>query len=280
MVREKILKKSEKYIEEFKGKIFVIKYGGSMLDDEALSESILDDIISFHQNKIKVVLVHGGGSAISKLMELKGKTPKFIDGLRATDKETALIVDEALSGVNTSLVDRIKSKEACAESVVSREHLTIKAKKKLNALEEDFLGDVSGVDTAYILDILKNNCIPVVSPVGIDDDKNLYNINADIVGAEIAAALKAEKFIMLTNVKGVLKDKADDSTLISHINEEDAKHLIEEGVIAGGMIPKVGAGILALDKGIHKAHIINGRISHSLLKEVFTDEGIGTEIVQ
>lgn len=280
MVREKILKKSEKYIEEFKGKIFVIKYGGSMLDDEALSESILDDIISFHQNKIKVVLVHGGGSAISKLMQQKGKTPKFIDGLRTTDKETALIVDEALRGVNTSLVDRIKSKEACAESVVSREHLTIKAKKKLNALEEDFLGDVSGVDTAYILDILKNNCIPVVSPVGIDDDRNLYNINADIVGAEIAAALKAEKFIMLTNVKGVLKDKADDSTLISHINEEDAKHLIEEGVIAGGMIPKVGAGILALDKGIHKAHIINGRISHSLLKEVFTDEGIGTEIVQ
>ena len=280
MPRDKILKESAKYIEEFKGKIFVIKYGGSMLDDEALSESILDDIISFHQNKIKVVLVHGGGSAISKLMQQKGKTPKFIDGLRTTDKETALIVDEALRGVNTSLVDRIKSKEVCAKGVVSREHLTIKAKKKLNALEEDFLGDVSGVDTAYILDILKNNCIPVVSPVGIDDDRNLYNINADIVGAEIAAALKAEKFIMLTNVKGVLKDKADDSTLISHINEEDAKHLIEEGVIAGGMIPKVGAGILALDKGIHKAHIINGRISHSLLKEVFTDEGIGTEIVQ
>jgi len=279
-MREKILKDSAKYIEEFKGKIFVIKYGGSMLDDEALSESILDDIISFYQNKIKVVLVHGGGSAISKLMKQKGKTPKFIDGLRTTDKETALIVDEALSGVNTSLVDRIKSKEACAESVVSREHLTIKAKKKNNALEGDFLGDVSGVDTAYILDILKNNCIPVVSPVGIDDDKNLYNINADIVGAEIAAALKAEKFIMLTNVKGVLKDKADDSTLISHVDEEDAKHLIKEGVIAGGMIPKVGAGILALDKGIHKAHIINGRIKHSLLIEVFTDEGIGTEIVQ
>ena len=279
-MRKEILKDSAKYIEEFKGKMFVIKYGGSMLDDEALTESILDDIICFYQNKIKVVLVHGGGSAISKLMQQKGKIPQFIDGLRTTDKETALIVDEALSGVNASLVDRIKSKAACAESVVSRKHLIIKAKKKPNALEEDFRGDVSSVDTAHILDILKNNCIPVVSPVGIDDDKNLYNINADIVAAEIAAALKAEKFIMLTNVKGVLKDKLDETTLISHVDEVNAKHLIKEGVIAGGMIPKVGAGILALDKGIHKAHIINGRINHSLLIEVFTDKGIGTEIVK
>jgi len=279
-MRNKILKDSAKYREEFKGKTFVIKYGGSMLDDEVLSESILADIICFHHNGIKVVLVHGGGSAISKLMEQKGKTPKFIDGLRITDKETVKIVDEALSNVNISLVNRIKSKAVSAESVVSREHFTIKGKKRSSALEGDFLGDVSSVDTSRIIDILNNNCIPVVSPVGVDDEKNLYNINADLAAAEIAAALKVEKFIMLTNVKGVLRDKLDEATLISHINEADAKNLIEEGIISGGMIPKVGAGILALDKGIHKAHIVNGRINHSLLIEVFTDEGIGTEIIK
>ena len=279
-MREKILKGASKYIEEFKSKLFVIKYGGSMLDDEALSESILDDIICFHHNGMKVVLVHGGGSTISRLMKERGKEPEFVGGLRVTDKETADIVDEALSEVNKGLVDRIKAKAVKAESIVSREKLTIKGKKKESAPLGDFAGDVDSVDTSHIEEVIADNAIPVISPVGVDNKKTLYNINADLAAAEIAAALSAEKFIMLTNVKGVLTNKDDEKSLLSTLKEKETLKLIDKGIIASGMIPKVQAGIIALDKGVKKIHIISGRISHSLLIEVFTDEGIGTEIVR
>ncbi|NQT95255.1 MAG: acetylglutamate kinase [Candidatus Omnitrophica bacterium] len=279
-MREEILKGASKYIEKFKDKLFVIKYGGSMLDDEHISDSILDDIICFHHNGIKVVLVHGGGSAITRLMKEKGKEPEFVNGLRITDEETANIVDEALSQVNRGLIQRIQAKAVSCESIVSREKLTIKAKLKPNVPEGDFLGDVLSVDTAHIDKAIQANAIPVVSPVGVGNDKRLYNINADVAAAEIAQSLEAEKFIMLTNVKGVMKDKNNEDSLLSSLKEEEAKSLIGEGIIESGMIPKVEAGISALDKGVKKVHIISGRIPHSLLIEVFTDEGIGTEIVR
>lgn len=279
MTKEEILKGAGKYIEQFKDKLFVIKYGGSMLDEQEISGSILDDIISLHQNGIKVALVHGGGSTINRLMQEKGKAPKFVGGLRVTDEETAKIVDEALTKVNTALVESLNSKGAKAESLVSREKPSIKARRKDNAFCGDSVGDVGSVDISYIDEAIRDDAIPVVSPMGIGEDGRLYNINADLTAAEVAAALTAEKFIILTNVKGVMTDKDDEKTLISTLKEEEALKLIGSGVIGSGMIPKVEAGILALDKGVNKVHIINGRIRHSLLIEVFTDKGIGTEII-
>jgi len=279
-MREQILKDSAKYIEQFKGKIFVIKYGGSMLDDKLLSDSVLDDIVSFYNNGIKIVFVHGGGAAISALMQTRGKEPRFVDGLRITDRETAEIVDDALTSVNKNFVERINSRGVPAESIVSSKSLTIKARRKADAISENFLGDVDSIVTGYIDQALLDKAIPVVSPVGYGIDKKPYNINADVAAAEIAPVISAEKLILLTNVKGVMKDKDDEGSLISHINEEDTFDLIKNHVIEGGMIPKVRAGIQALDKGVKKVHIISGKILHSLLLEVFTNEGIGTEIVR
>jgi len=279
-MREQILKDSSRYIEQFKGKTFVIKYGGSMLDDKMLSDSVLDDIVSFHNNGIKIVFVHGGGGAISNLMRQRGKEPRFVDGLRITDRETAEIVDDALTSVNKNFVKRLSSRGVLAEQIVSSKSLTIKAKKKPGAISENFLGDIDSIATGYIDDLLSKKAIPVVSPVGHGSDNRPYNINADDAAAEIASALSAEKLILLTNVKGVMKDKDDEGSLISHISEEEALELIKRQVIEGGMIPKVRAGIQALDKGVKKVHIISGKIPHSLLLEVFTDEGIGTEIVR
>ncbi len=279
-MRDQILKDSAKYIERFKGKIFVIKYGGSMLDDKLLSDSVLDDIVSFHNNDIKIVFIHGGGAAISRLMKTRGKEPRFIDGLRITDRETAEIVDDALTSVNESFVARINSRGVPAESIVSSKSLTIKARKKTDTVAENFLGDIDSIITKYIDEALFNKAIPVVSPVGCGSDSKPYNINADVAAAEIASVLSAEKLILLTNVKGVMKDKDDQESLISHINEEDTFDLIKSQVIEGGMIPKVRAGIRALDNGVKKVHIISGKIAHSLLLEVFTNEGIGTEIVR
>lgn len=279
-MREQILKDSAKYIEQFKGKIFVIKYGGSMLDDKLLSDSVLDDIVSFYNNGIKIVFVHGGGAAISALMQTRGKEPRFVDGLRITDRETAEIVDDALTSVNKNFVERINFRGVPAESIVSSKSLTIKARRKADAISENFLGDVDSIVTGYIDQALLDKAIPVVSPVGYGIDKKPYNINADVAAAEIAPVISAEKLILLTNVKGVMKDKDDEGSLISHINEEDTFDLIKNHVIEGGMIPKVRAGIQALDKGVKKVHIISGKILHSLLLEVFTNEGIGTEIVR
>ncbi len=279
-MREQILKDSSKYIEQFKGKIFVIKYGGSMLDDKMLSDSVLDDIVCFHNNGIKIVFVHGGGGAISRLMQQRGKEPRFVDGLRITDRETAEIVDDALTSVNKNFVEQISSRGVLAEQIVSSKSPTIKAKKKSDTISENFLGDIDSIVTGHIDDLLSKKVIPVVSPVGYGSDNMPYNINADVAAAEIASALLAEKLILLTNVKGVMKDKDDEGSLISHICEEEALKLIKRQVIEGGMIPKVKAGIQALDKGVKKAHIISGKIPHSLLLEVFTNEGIGTEIVR
>ncbi|MFH1868951.1 MAG: acetylglutamate kinase [Candidatus Omnitrophota bacterium] len=279
MDKDDILKNASKYIEQFKGKVFVIKYGGSILDDEVISDSILDDIICFHKNGIKIVLVHGGGSYISRLMQERGKEPKFVNGLRVTDEETAEIVDEALTLVNSDLVYRISKKGVNADAVVSRENFTIKAKKKNNLIPGDFVGDVESVDTRHIEYAVKKGSIAVVSPVGVDENKNVYNINADFAAAEISAALSAEKFIMITNVKGVMREKDNEESLISTLKEAEAQRLISLKVIDSGMIPKVQSGNLALDKGVAKVHIISGRIAHSLLIEVFTDKGIGTEIV-
>jgi acetylglutamate kinase len=279
-MRERILDSASRYIKLFQGKTFVVKYGGSMLDDRALSDSVLDDIVSFRKKYINVIVVHGGGSHISRLMQSKGKEPVFVHGLRITDEQTAHIVDEALTDVNNDLVKRLESRGVLAQGLISREQDIIRAKKRSDAIEQDFLGDIESINTSRIQDILEAEGIPVISPVGTGPNKEPYNINADIAASEIAAALSAEKLILLTNVKGVMKDKDDERTLVSHINETQAIELIKQGVISSGMIPKVKAGIKALDSGVSKVHIISGVIPHSILLEVLTDEGVGTEIVR
>ncbi|MDD5504679.1 MAG: acetylglutamate kinase [Candidatus Omnitrophica bacterium] len=279
-MRERILDGASKYIKIFKGKAFVIKYGGSMLENKALSDSVLDDIVSFHNKGINAVIVHGGGARINALMAQRGKSAVFVDGLRITDEETAGIVDEALSLVNNDLVRRVTERGARARGLLSRDTGLISARKRRTAVAEDFLGDISAVNTDIIKSVLDDGAIPIISPVGIGSDKKLYNINADIAASEIASAMQSEKLILLTNVKGVMMDKDDDKSLISHIDEAHALELIGKGVISSGMIPKVKAGIKALDSGVKKVHIINGTIPHSLLLEVFTDDGIGTEIIK
>ncbi|MFH1645743.1 MAG: acetylglutamate kinase [Candidatus Omnitrophota bacterium] len=280
-MREQIFKtiSESKYLSEFKDKFFVIKYGGSLLDDEAVSDSILEDIMFLHQKGIKPVLVHGGGSMISKLMKERGKSPSFDNGHRITDKETAFIVDEALTNVNKALVEKILLKGGNAQSLVSSRDKVVVSEKRANSSSEDFVGSVKRIDTAIIEDCFSKGRFPVISPVGIGDDGQAYNINADVAACEIASALRAEKLMLLTNVKGVMKDKDEESSLITSITEEQMKTMISDGLIHGGMIPKVESGIAALGKGVKKVHIISGRIEQALFLEIFTDEGIGTEIV-
>ncbi|MFA5068827.1 MAG: acetylglutamate kinase [Candidatus Omnitrophota bacterium] len=279
-MRERILESASKYIKIFKGKAFVIKYGGSMLENRALSDSVLDDIVSFHNKGINAVIVHGGGSRINALMSQRGKSAVFADGLRITDEETAGIVDEALSMVNSDLVRRVIERGARAEGVLSRDTGLISAGRRKGAIAGDFVGDINAVDTNIIRGVLKRGAIPIISPVGMGSDKKPYNINADIAASEIASAMRSEKLMFLTNVRGVMMDKDDDNSLISHIDEARALDMIDKGVISSGMIPKVKAGIRALDSGVKKVHIISGTIPHSLLLEVFTDEGVGTEIIR
>lgn len=281
-MREQIFKtvSESKYLNEFKDKIFVIKYGGSLLDDAGVSDSILEDVVFLRQKGIRTVLVHGGGSMISRLMKERGKSPSFNNGFRITDKETAQIVDEALTKLNENLVNIISSKGGDAESFISARNKIISAEKRPNSSPEDFLGSVKSINTDLIESCFNKGKFPVISPVGIGDDEQVYNINADVAAYEIAVALLAEKFILLTNVKGVMMNKNDEYSLITSITEQQMKVMIAEGLIHGGMIPKVESGINALANGVKKVHIISGRIKHALLWEIFTEEGIGTEVTR
>ncbi|UCH12230.1 MAG: acetylglutamate kinase [Candidatus Omnitrophota bacterium] len=277
--KKSILAKGRVYIKKFKGKIFVIKYGGSNLDDEHISNSILEGIVYLHQQGIKVVIIHGGANIITRLMQQKGKTPEFIEGFRVTDEETANIVGEALTGINADIVDKLTRLGTEAVSIISKEHGVIRAKRRENSLEGDFAGDVDSINTKPIEDSLKKEIIPVISPVGIGQDDKPYNINADFAGAEIAIALRAEKLILLTNVKGIMRDHINEKSLMPTLTEKEIEEMIKAGSISSGMIPKARACIKALFGGVGKVHIISGRIKHSLLIEVLTDEGIGTEII-
>ncbi|MBN1405554.1 MAG: acetylglutamate kinase [Candidatus Omnitrophica bacterium] len=277
--KKTILSKAKSYIDRFKGKIFIVKYGGSNLDDNNVSQSILEDIVYLRQQGIAIVLVHGGGNNITRLMEKKGKKPVFIDGFRVTDEETANIVDEALTQVNTDIVNRLKALGIKAVSVISRQHGVIMAKKKKDILEGDFTGDVDSINTQPIEEMLKKHVLAVVSPVGIGQDKKIYNINADSAAAELAINLGAEKLILLTNVKGIMKDNVNEGSLIPTVTEKEIEDMIKTGHINSGMIPKARASIKALFGGVKKVHVISGKIKHSLLIEVLTDGGVGTEIV-
>ncbi len=267
------------YLIKFHKKLFVVKYGGAAMTDPELKDKVLQDIVLLNLIGIKVVLVHGGGKEINKLLEKKKMKPEFVMGFRKTGLETVQIVDKALWKVNRELAKVIKKHGGRPVQFAGRRGALIKAKKLLINKKVDigYVGEVDRIKKSKLLKALKLGKIPVISSVGIGADKKMYNINADTAASAIAKILKADKLMLMTDVAGVL-DKA--GKLISEINSTSAKSLIHKGVISGGMIPKVSYGLDAISNGVGKVHIIDGKLPHALLLEIFTTRGIGTMLVK
>ena len=270
-----ILVQALPYIQRYNGEILVVKYGGNAMINPELVDCVMKDIVLLNQIGVKVVLVHGGGPEISEMLKRVGKETKFINGLRQTDKETAEIVQMVLCGkINKNLVGIINRMGGHAMGLSGFDDGLIKA-EKINE-ELGFVGEVKEIKAKPVIDLLDRGYIPVVSSVGYDEDGNVYNINADTVASSLAAELKAGSLISMTDITGILRDKNDDSSLIPVITVDEAPALIESGVINGGMIPKVNCCIDAIKGGVKRVFIIDGRVPHSILIEVLSDEGIGT----
>jgi len=268
------------YIKKFSGKVFVIKFGGGALSNENVRKGVLEDIVFMNYAGMKPVLVHGGGPFINEKLKEAHKKPRFVDGLRATDKKTMEIVDSALMELNSTIVEEIKKLGAEAFGLSGKENKLIMARKREHKEDIGFVGVVESVDTTVLMRLIETNIIPVISPVGLGNDGERYNVNADEAASNIAIALKAEKIFLLTNVRGVMRDKDDLKTLYGSLSLDDTDALIKKKVIAEGMIPKVKACLHALEGKVRKAHIVDGNIPHALLLEIFTDKGIGTEIIK
>ena len=275
--RAEVLTQALPYIKDYNGKVLVIKYGGNAMINQTLKEQVMEDIVLLHLIGVKVVLVHGGGPEISEMMAKLGKEPKFVDGLRVTDKETVDIVQMVLAGkINKSLVNYLEMKGGKAMGVSGMDGRLIEAKMKNEKL--GYVGEITNINIQCVNDLLNNGYIPVISTVGCDEEGNVYNINGDTAAARIAGALNAERLIMMTDIAGILKDKDDPSTLIPEITIKEAEELFKQGVIQGGMIPKVKCCIDAIGHGVKNVIIMDGRIPHSILMEILTDEGAGTMV--
>ena len=273
--RAEVLTQALPYIQKYYGKIVVVKYGGNAMINEELKKQVMEDIVLLHLVGVKIVLVHGGGPEISELMQKIGKKPEFVNGLRVTDKETVDIVQMVLAGkVNKSLVNLLEMNGGKAMGISGMDGRLIEAKMRDEKL--GFVGDITNINIQPVVDLLENDYIPVISTVGCDKSGNIYNINGDTAAACIAGALNAERLIMMTDIEGLLQDKDDPSTLISNLTITEAERLFEEGIISGGMIPKVNCCIDAIHKGVDKVIIMDGRVPHSILMEILTDEGAGT----
>ncbi|MBR2319399.1 MAG: acetylglutamate kinase [Clostridia bacterium] len=275
--RAQVLTEALPYIKQYNGKIVVIKYGGNAMINEELKQQVMEDIALLWLIGVKVVLVHGGGPEISDVMKKFGKEAVFVDGLRVTDKETVDIVQMVLAGkVNKSLVTLLQKKGGHAVGLSGMDGGLIEAKVKDERL--GYVGQIVKIRPQPITDLLEKNYIPVISTVASDHDGNSYNINGDTAAAYIAGALGAERLIMMTDIAGILRDKDDPDTLIPELTISEAKALYEEGVISGGMIPKVDCCIEAIHKGVKNVIIMDGRVPHSILMEILTDEGAGTMV--
>lgn len=273
--RARILVHALPYIQKYTGKIIVVKYGGNAMTNEHLKNSVMRDMILLSLIGVKVVLVHGGGPEITDMLSRIGKETQFVGGLRVTDKETVEVAQMVLSGkINKSLVNLIENMGGKALGLSGVDGHMIEARVKDEKL--GFVGDITNVNVQPLLDVIEKGYIPVLSTIGCDNEGNIYNINADTAAAKIAGELHAEALISMTDISGILRDKNDPSTLIPQITVEEAPKLIESGIINGGMIPKVECCVNAIKWGVHRVFIIDGRISHSILIETLTDEGIGT----
>ena len=268
------------YIQEYSGKTVVIKYGGNAMIDEKLKRSVIRDVVLMHYVGMKPILVHGGGPEITSIMKRLGKEPEFINGLRVTDAETMEIVEMVLAGkTNKGIVSIINHLGGKAVGLSGKDANLIVAEKADSDFDLGFVGKVADINPEILIDLLEHNYIPVVSSVAIGPHGESFNVNADHIAGEIAAKVKAVKLMMMTDVPGVYEDFADKSSLISELDVESAKMLIQNKTIDKGMIPKVEACMTALAGGVEKTHIIDGTMSHSLLMEIFTNTGIGTMIV-
>ena len=276
--RARILVHALPYIQEYTGKVVVIKYGGNAMINEDLKDSVMRDIILLSLIGVKVVLVHGGGPEITDMLNKIGKQSEFVGGLRVTDKETVDVVQMVLAGkVNKSLVHLIETKGGSAIGLSGMDGGMIQAKVKDPRL--GYVGEITSINAKPILDVIEKGYIPVISTVGCDAEGNVYNINADIAAARIAGELGAESLISMTDISGILRDKDDPSTLIPVIKVSEADQLKQDGIISGGMIPKVECCINAIKWGVNRVFIIDGRIPHAILIEMLTSEGIGTMFI-
>ncbi len=275
--RAEVLTQALPYIKRYTGKIVVVKYGGNAMIDEQLKKQVMEDITLLWLIGVKIVLVHGGGPEINDLMNRLGKKAEFVDGLRVTDKETVDIVQMVLAGkVNKTLVNMLEMKGGKAMGISGMDGRLIEAKTKNEKL--GYVGEITRVNIAPVMDLLEKNYIPVISTIGCDQEGNSYNINGDTAAAYIAGALNAERLIMMTDIAGILRDKDNPDTLIADVTVDEAKQLYDEGVISGGMIPKVDCCITAIEKGVNNVVIMDGRVPHSILMELLTDEGAGTMV--
>ena len=268
------------YIQRFNRKIIVVKYGGSAMIDEELKEHVIQDVTLLKLVGFKPIIVHGGGKEISKWVGKVGMEPEFVNGLRVTDEATMELAEMVLGKVNKSLVQLVESLGVRAIGISGKDGGLLKVEKKLADGEDiGFVGDVKEVNADILYDLLEKDFLPIVCPVGLDDEFNTYNINADDAACAIARAVKAEKLAFLTDIEGVYKDPKDPDTLISELRVSAGKQLMEEGYIGGGMLPKLQNCIDAIENGVSRVHILDGRIPHCLLLEIFTNKGIGTSIL-
>lgn len=268
------------YIQRFNRKIIVVKYGGSAMVDEELKKRVIEDVTLLKLVGFKPIIVHGGGKEISKWVGKVGMEPKFINGLRVTDEDTMEVAEMVLGRVNKSLVQLVESLGVRAIGISGKDGALLKVDKKYSDGQDiGYVGDIKKVNGQILYDLLEKDFLPIVCPVGLDDDFNTYNINADDAACAIARAVKAEKLAFLTDIEGVYKDPSDPATLISELRVDDAKKLMADGYIGGGMLPKLQNCIDAIEAGVSRVHILDGRIPHCLLLEIFTNKGIGTAIL-
>ena len=276
-VKAQLLVQALPYIQKYFGKVVVIKYGGNAMIDESLKQAVMDDVVLLSLIGVKVVLVHGGGPEITEAMGRMGLESKFIGGLRYTDSEAVKVVQMVLAGkTNKDLVALLGRSGCKAIGICGLDGGMIKASKLVGENDLGFVGEIEEVDAVPILNLLEMGYIPVIATVGFDDDGNVYNINADTAAARIASELGAENLILMTDIRGLLRDKDDENTLIPGVNISEVPALIRQGIISGGMIPKIESCVESIRRGVVKSIIIDGRIPHSILIEMMTDEGIGT----
>lgn len=281
MEKASVLIEALPYIQRFNRKIIVVKYGGSAMVDENLKKQVIQDCTLLKLVGFKPVIVHGGGKEISRWVEKAGMTPEFINGLRVTDEATMEIAEMVLNRVNKSLVQMVESLGVHAIGISGKDGKLLEVDKKLsNGQDIGFVGEVKKVNPEILYDLLEKDFLPIICPIGVDDDFNTYNINADDAACAIAKAIVAEKLAFLTDIEGVCKDPSDKTTLISEMSISEAKKLIEDGFIGGGMLPKLKNCIDAVESGVNRVHILDGRVAHCLLLEFFTNRGIGTALIR
>ena len=287
MVKQKYLDKAEvliealPYIQRFNRKIIVVKYGGSAMVDEQLKKTVIQDVVLLKLVGFKPIIVHGGGKEISRWVSKVGKEPQFINGLRVTDGETMELAEMVLNKVNKELVAMVESLGVKAVGVSGKDGNLLKVEKKYsNGQDIGFVGNITEVNPKILSDLLKKDFLPIVCPVGMDENYQTYNINADDAACAIAKQMHAEKLAFLTDIEGVYRDPQDPSTLISKLFVKEARDLIHSGNVGGGMIPKLQNCVDAIEGGVSRVHILDGRIKHCLLLEIFTDKGIGTAILR